>query len=138
MKNLILLITVLTITYACNKPQPIEPFNGPTNKINNQQSQCGFNGIYVADSIATVNYAVKWSTTDTIVQLSSEIIYIGDTTFNTGVTCCKYELDSVTRNLNYLSYGTKHNYNGAYPLNYKYDTIAFLTNTNKTIILVKQ
>lgn len=137
MKKLFLLGVLSIMIYSCQKTT-IQPNTIVNNIQNPQQQTCRWAGIYVADSVATVNFANLYSSVDTIVHLTSELINTGDSTRYDGRILCKYRLDFTTLNLSYLNYSTKHVYNTMTFSDYQYDTIAFVTNTNKTIVMVKQ
>lgn len=134
MKKLILLLPIITICYACQK-QTIEPIETNSNK--STQSSCGWDGTYVSDSSATVYTCSLAHLTDTIVNLSAQIVYLGDSTYYTGQVACKYDLDNATKSISYLDSMHLTAFHINTVTNYKQDTILLKTKSNKYFALVK-
>lgn len=111
MKKLILLSSIITICYSCQK-QTIEP----TVQNNVQQSTCGplgdcYSGTYLFDSIKTMDPTINQTGTDTIVtNLIVKVEYKGDSLIN-GYTYIKYKLDSNTCNLPFILQSSINSYN---------------------------
>lgn len=106
MKKLILLLSIITICYACKK-QPTSP---STTLVQNniQIPLCGplgdcYSGTYVFDSLKTMDPKFNATGTDTIIPgLTIHVLYNGDTIINNN-TFIKYKLDSITCSLQYLN-----------------------------------
>jgi hypothetical protein len=141
MKKIILLLTILTIGYACKK-ETVEPIS-ITNKVQ-QQDVCDYAGFFTTDSAATMVIANQ-GVQDTIVHnLTVEIIFVGDTFLqNINAIRCKYKFDSVTKALPFLSYSSWYNLESHAGIpnlaNYQsYDTLALYTKTGRYFRLVRQ
>ncbi len=135
MKKLILLLSIITICYACQK-QTIEPIVANSSKLT--QSVCGWDGIYTSDSAATVYICTQANLVDTFVNLTSQIVYLGDSTYYTGQVACKYDIDNNTKLVSYLD---SIYIRTAFHINtvpsYKTDSILFKTKSNKYFVLIK-
>lgn len=138
MKKLILLLSIITIGYSCQK-QTIEP----TVQNNVQQSTCGplgdcFSGTYVFDSILSSNVPNN-PYQDTVCNgLICIISYEGDTIINGG-NYIKYNADAAFNSTPFLSQGSITNLNAMIRnKNDAYNNVfALQTKTNKVLVFKK-
>jgi len=135
MKKLILLLSILTICYSCQK-QTIEP----SIQNNVQQSQCGplgdcFSGTYVFDSILSSNVPNN-PYQDTVCNgLTCIISYESDTVINGGIYI-NYKADSAFNNTPFLSQSSITNINAMRWIKNDYYSNVFALNTKTNKILV--
>lgn len=138
MKKLILLSAIITICYACSKPEPLQPM--VLNNLQNQPLHCELQGTYKSDSAATMTLYNQGIQDTIITNLIVSIVFAKDTFLPLiGYSKCKYDWDSVTKTLPFISHSTIVNLqNGQLASNVKADTIAMYTKSNKYFLLVKQ
>lgn len=137
MKKLILLLSIISICYACKK-QTVEPIQLNSDKIT--QSPCDWDGTYIADSAATklLVSLSQGTIVDTILNLSMQIVYLGDSVYSNGQVACKYDLDNVTKSLNFLSPASVNGYRLNTVQSLRYDSVTLITKSNKYIALIRQ
>ena len=105
MKKLILLLSIITICYACSKPEPLQPM--VLNTLQNQPLHCEMQGTYKADSAATMTRANTGVQDTIITNLIASIVFVKDTFLsNIGYSKCKYDWDSITKTLPFISHST--------------------------------
>jgi hypothetical protein len=134
MKKLILLLSIITICYACQK-QTIEPIVANNSKLT--QSACGWDGTFISDSAATMDICAQGNLMDTILNLNVQLLYLGDSIYYNGQVACKYDLDNTTKSLNYLDPVQISSLHINTLQGYKQDSILLKTKSNKYIVLVK-
>ena len=137
MKKIFLIIGIITISISCNNTQPIQPIQ--PNSLQNQPLHCEYQGTYKSDSAATMTLYNQGVQDTIITNLTVSIVFVKDTFLPLiGYSKCKYDWDSITKTLPFISHSTIVNLqNGQLASNVKADTIPMYTKSGKYFLLVK-